>query len=100
LAATVYSTEDHNYDFNQSGSNTHQATSNKDVQTSSTSTSTTTYTPSPFDAWVAKQPWYKAPKLMNLGAAYSAIADPSNVEMIKAGLDPLEQYIMTLSNLQ
>jgi hypothetical protein len=51
--ATVYSTEEQNYDFNQVGSNTHSSTSTGDVQTSSTSTSTTTYTPSPLEQWLA-----------------------------------------------
>jgi hypothetical protein len=51
--ATVYTTEQSNYGFNESGSNTHSSTSNSDVQTSSTSTSTTTYTPSPLEQWLA-----------------------------------------------
>ena len=51
--ATIYSTEQQNYDFNQVGSNTHSSTSTGDVQTSSTSTSTTTYTPSPLEQWFA-----------------------------------------------
>ena len=43
--ATVYTTEQSNYGFDQTGSSTSSSTSKSDVQTSSTSTSTTTYTP-------------------------------------------------------
>lgn len=51
--ATVYSTENQNYDFSQVGSNTQTSTSTGDVQTTSTSTSTTTYTPGPLEQWLA-----------------------------------------------
>jgi hypothetical protein len=52
--ATVYSTENSNYDMSQTGSNTHSSTSNSDVQTSSSTTSTTTYTPGPLERFFGR----------------------------------------------
>ena len=64
--ATVYSTEQQNYDLSQTGSSTHSASSTGDVQTSSTSTSTTTYTPSPLEQWLASLKKDKKPMSFGL----------------------------------